>query len=97
MTQRPLANSPVVSPTTGELLKDFIPDGEKPGAIGGPVSGVSEGFRHDCQKELTSKLAWAMGTFYNVPYSGKQTEVHKYVARAARAILRDHGYPARAK
>lgn len=86
-------NAPVVSPTTGALLPGFSPDGSKEGAIGVHVDATSLGGRHDGLKELTSKLAWAMGTFYGVPYSGRNTAVNRYVAKCARAILRDHGYP----
>lgn len=95
MTQDRLPHTdvPVVSPTTGQLLSGFIPDGAKEGSLGVHVDGTSLEQRHDCLKELTNKLAWAMGTFYGVPYSGRKTVVHEYIAKCARAILRDHGYP----
>lgn len=92
-TRLPMSDSPVVSPTTGEVLEGFIPDGGKEGSIGVHVDSTTDGYRSECIKELTNKLAWAMGTFYGVPYSSRATRVHGYVARAARAILRDHGYP----
>lgn len=85
--------TPVVSPTTGVLLSGFIPDGSLPGAIGRSVAGVSPEEIHIYQKELTNKLAWTVGSFYGVPYSGRRTTVYDYVFRCARAILRDHGYP----
>jgi len=85
--------TPVVSPTTGELLPDFQPDGSRPGSLGSESRGKSPEQIHVLTKELTNKLAWAVGSFYNVPYTGRQTPVQKYAARCARAILRDHGYP----
>ena len=88
-----LVEAPVRSPTTGAFL-DFIVDGEREGAIGRSVTGLSHEEIHIFQKELANKLAWAMGTFFKVPYSGNQTVVKKYVERVSRAILRDHGYPA---
>lgn len=93
MAQLPLPHTPVVSPTTGETLSNFVPDGAKPDSIGIHVDATTLQFRHDCLKELTNKLSWAIGTFYNAPYSGRQTRVQQYVGRVARAILRDHGYP----
>lgn len=85
--------APVVSPTTGALLPGFLPDGARVGAIGREVEQLSHEEVHLYTKELTNKLAWAVGSFYKVPYSGKRTIINKYVFRCARAILRDHGYP----
>jgi len=85
--------APVVSPTTGALLHGFLPDGAAPGGLGRAISEVSQEEILLFTRELTNKLAWAVGTFYKVPYSGRQTQVQKYVFRCARAILRDHGYP----
>jgi len=93
MTQRSQGiNAPVRSPTTGAFL-DFREDGEAAGAIGRTASQVSQEEILAFTRELTNKLAWAMGTFYKVPYSGRQTVIQQYVMRATRAILRDHGYP----
>jgi len=85
-------NSPVVSPTTGDVLPGFQPDGTCEGALGRPVSALGPEEILTLTRELTNKLAWAVGSFYKVPYSGRQTVVQKYVFRCARAILRDHGY-----
>ena len=94
MTQASLkVEAPVVSPTTGALLHGFMPDGAGEGAIGRAISEVSPEEILVFTRELTNKLAWAVGSFYKVPYSGRQTVIQKYVFRCARAVLRDHGYP----
>lgn len=91
-TRIPL-QSPVVSPTTGEVLPHFHPDGSKEGSLGIHVEDTSLEWRHDRQKELINKVAWAVGTFYSVPYSARGSVAHGYAARIVRAVLRDHGYP----
>lgn len=96
-TRLPLTSgAPVVSPTTGALL-DFACDGARPGSLGKSVEQTTLGGRHAALKELENKLAWAVGTFYGVPYSGRRTEATLYVARIVRAVLRDHGYPINTK
>lgn len=47
----------------------------------------------DQLKELRNKLAWVIGTFYGVDYSGKRTAAQAYVTRMTTAVIRDHGYP----
>jgi len=85
-------NAPVVSPTTGELI-NFHPAGSLPGAIGRSIEDLSPEQILTFTKELTNKLAWAMGSFYGVSYSRKNSLVTQYAARCCRAILRDHGFP----
>jgi len=62
------------------------------------VLGVSADLTHpalqtDAFKELISKLAWVLGTTYEVPYSNNRTASRMYALRIARRILQDQGYP----
>lgn len=85
--------SPVVSPTTGELIIPPTEPGSQPGAFGRKYSEVSDQVIHDATRELQNKMAWVLGTFYGVPYSTKRSPVYPYVSKCVTAILRDHGYP----
>jgi len=85
--------TPVVSPTTGELIIPPVEPGTLPGALGRSYRETPEQARHENMAEIRNKLAWALGTFYGVPYSSKVAPVSLYVARCVTAIIRDHGYP----
>lgn len=85
--------TPVVSPTTGELIIPPIEPGSLPGAFGHPYSESGQETIHATTKALASKIAWVLGTTYGIPYSGKRTAVYPYATKIVTAILRDHGYP----
>lgn len=83
---------PVVSPTTGKLIIPPTEPGSLPGALGTPYSAATREDVNERTRELQNKLAWALGTFYGVPYSSKRSVVYPYVSKCVTAILRDHGY-----
>lgn len=47
----------------------------------------------DAYKELVNKLSWALGSTFQVPYTGNRTVCRTYVRHVVSAILRDHGWP----
>ncbi len=44
-------------------------------------------------KELRRKIAWAVGTFYGVPYTHYDTWPAEYARRAAERLVEIHGEP----
>ncbi len=85
--------TPVVSPTTGELIIPPTEPGSREGAFGKTYRESTQKVIDDTTKELTSKLAWAVGTTYSMPYTGRTSLVRRYVTKCVTAILRDHGFP----
>lgn len=83
---------PVVDPTTGSLIIPPIEPGSLPGALGRPYSKCTLEEIRNTERELTSKIAWAIGSTYGVPYSKRASTARAYAARCAVAIERDHGY-----
>lgn len=76
-----------------QLLNQIHPNsGEAPGAFGITPDAVSDKQQLDFVLELGNKLAWALGSAYKQPYSGKRNPVRDYVRKLTGAILRDHGY-----
>ena len=63
------------------------------GALGIPACDTHPPLQQDSFKEVINKLAWALGSTYRVPYSGKQSPARVYALRMAQAVLRDNGYP----
>jgi len=49
----------------------------------------------DGYKSLISKLAWAVGTTYGVPYTNVRLKAHRLAVSAALSIVRAEGYPPR--
>jgi len=92
MTQLSLPSSPVVSPTTGELLPGFKIGTRKTDPFG-RANGSPGQAEWDFNKELRNKIAWVIGTAYRVPYSTGRTPAQVYALLIQCAIVRDHGYP----
>jgi len=40
-----------------------------------------------------NKLAWALGSVYRKPYSGKRTICRMYAVEMATVVQQEHGYP----
>ena len=92
MTQLSLPETPVVSPTTGELLPGFKVGTRKNEPFGRAVQRPGQN-EWDFNKELRNKIAWVIGTAYGIPYSGGRTPAQVYALLVQSAIVRDHGFP----
>lgn len=92
MTQLPFSASPVVSPTTGEVLPGFTVGTRKRDPFGRARERPGQA-EWDFNKELRNKIAWVIGTAYGIPYSTGRSEAQVYALLIQCAIVRDHGYP----
>lgn len=52
-------------------------------------------FQSPVYVELISKLAWALGSTYGVPYTSTRTLARTVALAIARETVRAHGYPTR--
>lgn len=64
-----------------------------PQMFGIPASDSQLSLQMDAHKELVNKLAWVLGSYFRVPYSGAKSTPRLYAQRIAKAVFRDHGYP----
>lgn len=76
----------------GELLPAFTVT-LSPDAFGIPSTDTVSTMQADAFKELVNKIAWAVGSAYQVPYAGERTRCRTYVRYLVADIMRDHGYP----
>ncbi len=74
------------------LVMPEIPSSEAT-RLGLPPESTRAALQTDVFKELTNKLAWALGTTYRVPYSNGKDVARAYALRIATRCLKDHGYP----
>lgn len=68
-------------------------DSERP-PLGIPPGDAHGVLQQETFKELINKFAWALGSTYGTRYANKRSTARVYAIKMARAIVRDHGYPA---
>lgn len=72
-----------------------IVSGQRPqDAFGIPARDAVAARQTEAYKELVNKIAWCLGSTYRVQYSNQRSPIRVYAQRIARAVVRDHGYPA---
>lgn len=62
--------------------------------LGVSVSEVSPSVVLDVFRELTNKIAWAVGTTYQRPYNNRRCPAREMAWTVAKHIVEQHGYPA---
>ena len=63
--------------------------------IGIPPHEAQIGLEQDCVKELINKIAWVLGSVYQVNYSNMSTPARGYAWRIVKKVIEDHGYPSK--
>jgi len=54
---------------------------------------ISPEDQNECFKELATKLAWALGSTYKVPYTNHKTSARSLAVRMAHHLLDTQGFP----
>lgn len=65
--------------------------------LGLPATATIIGLQTDVVKELVNKIAWSLGSTYRASYASMRTPARAYAWRIVKAIIDDHGYPAKIK
>jgi len=63
-----------------------------PEMLGIPAAAAEVQLQPGFYQELVSKLAWAIGTAYRVPYSKSRCLARETALGVARSLVMDHGY-----
>ncbi len=71
--------------------RDLRPAGRDP--LGVHISDVDPELTPEVLKELTNKLAWALGSTYKLSYHGKRSRVREAAWDAVKELIHQHGYP----
>jgi len=62
-------------------------------SLGIPVADTIPILQSPAFKELVNKLAWAIGTTYDVPYTNTRCQARIRAVTLANMVLIGHGYP----
>jgi len=66
---------------------------QAPSALGVHALDTHPELQTESFKELTNKIAWAIGSTYGRPYNNTRTPARLAAVSAAKVVVAAHGYP----
>jgi len=74
-----------------DLVRDSVRGAGEPLGLSPRLTKAD--LQSDVFKELINKLAWVLGSTYEVKYSTTQSKARQAAMALARLVLKYHGYP----